>query len=49
MEIRVKRLCEGLFGGVALHRTLHQGLSSLIALFDVVEVKDLGVPMVMQV
>lgn len=39
----IKSLCEGL-AEVTLHRTLDQSLPGLVALVDVVEVENLGIP-----
>lgn len=45
-KFRVKPLCECLSSTVALHCSLYQGLAGLIALFNVVEVENFRVPVV---
>jgi hypothetical protein len=47
-EFRVEPLCECLSSSVALHCALYQDLASLIALFNVMEVENFRVPVVVK-
>jgi hypothetical protein len=47
-EFRFKPLCECLSSSVALYCALYQGFTSLIALFNVMEVENFRVPVVVK-